>query len=253
VQHEDPRTRNAKGRLIAILLTGGDAHDCPAAERLIRRVKSAKRMLGDKVYDSAELREELDERGTRPAIFVKPGRSKCETLTSGFPKSGKACIFVINQDQTRFLAETSVRPTATPPKAYGRKSPVAPARPRNVISFLTRSVALPFSVQMCRIPVKYLSWRSEMQSVKLVLAAAGVACAGIVATTNLAGAQDYILTASECVAPPPPPLLLRWYITYYPNYFVPNWDPFFRRHVYRYGPIVVCSAIATPPIISSKY
>ena len=92
-----------------------------------------------------------------------------------------------------------------------------------------------------------------MQSVKLVLVAAGVACAGIIATTNLAGAQDYILTASECVPPPPPPLLLRWYITYYPNYFVANWNPFFRRHVYRYGPIVVCSAIATPPIISSKY
>ena len=40
---------DAKGRLIAILLTGGEAHDCPVAERLIRRVKSAKRMLGDKV------------------------------------------------------------------------------------------------------------------------------------------------------------------------------------------------------------
>ena len=63
---------DAKGRLIAILLTGGEAHDCPVAERLIRRVKSAKRMLGDKAYDSAELREELDQRGTRPVI---PNRS----------------------------------------------------------------------------------------------------------------------------------------------------------------------------------
>ena len=59
---------DAKGRLIALLLTGGEAHDCPIAERLIRRVKSAKRMLGDKAYDSAELREELDERGTMPVI-----------------------------------------------------------------------------------------------------------------------------------------------------------------------------------------
>ena len=32
---------DAKGRLIAILLTGGDAHDCPLAERLICRVKLA--------------------------------------------------------------------------------------------------------------------------------------------------------------------------------------------------------------------
>lgn len=63
---------DAKGRLIAILLTGGEAHDCPLAERLIRRVKPPKHMLGDKAYDSAELREELNERGTRPVI---PNRS----------------------------------------------------------------------------------------------------------------------------------------------------------------------------------
>ncbi|MGH6869053.1 MAG: IS5 family transposase, partial [Methylocella sp.] len=63
---------DAKGRLIAILLTGGEAHDCPVAKRLIRRVKPSKRMLGDKAYDSAELREELDERGTKPVI---PNRS----------------------------------------------------------------------------------------------------------------------------------------------------------------------------------
>ena len=63
---------DAKGRLIAILLTGGEAHDCPVAERLIRRVKPPKRMLGDKAYDSAELRDELDERGTKPVI---PNRS----------------------------------------------------------------------------------------------------------------------------------------------------------------------------------
>jgi len=59
---------DAKGRLIAILLTGGEAHDCPVAERLIRRVKPSKCMLGDKAYDSAELREGLDERGTKPVI-----------------------------------------------------------------------------------------------------------------------------------------------------------------------------------------
>ena len=59
---------DVKGRLIAILLTGGEAHDCPVAERLVRRVKPSKRMLGDKAYDSAELRDELDERGTKPVI-----------------------------------------------------------------------------------------------------------------------------------------------------------------------------------------
>jgi transposase len=49
-------------------LTGGEAHDCPVAERLIRRVKSSKRMLGDKAYDSAELREQLSQRGTKAVI-----------------------------------------------------------------------------------------------------------------------------------------------------------------------------------------
>src|SRR5215472_12509515 len=63
---------DAKGRLIAILLTGGEAHDCPVAERLIRRVNPPERMLGDKAYDSTELREELDEHGTKPVI---PNRS----------------------------------------------------------------------------------------------------------------------------------------------------------------------------------
>ena len=63
---------DAKGRLIAILLTGGEAHDCPVAGRLIRRARPSKHMLGDKAYDSAELRDELDERGTRPVI---PNRS----------------------------------------------------------------------------------------------------------------------------------------------------------------------------------
>jgi hypothetical protein len=54
---------DTKGRLIAILVTGGvgEAHDCPVAERLIRRVKSPERLLGDRAYDSAELREELED------------------------------------------------------------------------------------------------------------------------------------------------------------------------------------------------
>jgi transposase len=59
---------DAKGRLIAILLTGGEAHDCPVAERLIRRVDPPKCMLGDKAYDSAELREKLDEHRAKPVI-----------------------------------------------------------------------------------------------------------------------------------------------------------------------------------------
>jgi len=67
---------DAKGRLIAILLTRGEAHDYPVAERLIRRVTPSKRMLGDKVYDSAELREELNERGTKPVMPNRCNRKR---------------------------------------------------------------------------------------------------------------------------------------------------------------------------------
>jgi transposase len=67
---------DAKGRLIAILLTGGQAHDCPAAQRLINRVEPAERMLGDKAYDSSELRDELDQRGTKSVIPNRTSR-KC--------------------------------------------------------------------------------------------------------------------------------------------------------------------------------
>ena len=63
---------DAKGRLLAILLSGGEAHDCPVAGHLVRKVKPSKHMLGDKAYDSAELRGELQERGTKPVI---PNRS----------------------------------------------------------------------------------------------------------------------------------------------------------------------------------
>jgi transposase len=48
----------------------GGKRSSPAARCCV--VKPAKRMLGDKAYDSAELREELDEQGTKPVI---PNRS----------------------------------------------------------------------------------------------------------------------------------------------------------------------------------
>src|ERR1044072_4921696 len=51
---------DAKGRLIAILLTGGEAHDFPLAKRLIRRVSPPEHLLGDMAYDGDELRDELD-------------------------------------------------------------------------------------------------------------------------------------------------------------------------------------------------
>jgi putative transposase len=56
----------------AILLSGGEVHDCPPAPRLIRRTKKARKLLGDKAYDSADLRRWLKRRGTRAVV---PNRS----------------------------------------------------------------------------------------------------------------------------------------------------------------------------------
>ena len=63
---------DAKGRLLSMTLTDGAAHDCPAAQPLIDQTKPAKKLLGDKAYDSAELRRWLKRRGTRVVI---PNRS----------------------------------------------------------------------------------------------------------------------------------------------------------------------------------
>jgi len=67
---------DAKGRLLCILLTGGEAHDCPPAKRLIRRTKAAKKLLGDKAYDSADLRQWLNQRRTKPVVPNKCNRKQ---------------------------------------------------------------------------------------------------------------------------------------------------------------------------------
>ena len=67
---------DAKGRLLSILLTGGQAHDCPPAKRLIRRTRPAKKLLGDRAYDSADLRCWLSERGTKPVVPNKCNRKQ---------------------------------------------------------------------------------------------------------------------------------------------------------------------------------
>ena len=67
---------DAKGRFLSVLLTGGQAHDCPPAQRLIRRTKEARKMLGDRAYDSAELRQWLSERGTKRVVPNKSNRKQ---------------------------------------------------------------------------------------------------------------------------------------------------------------------------------
>ena len=58
------------------MLTGGQAHDCPPAQRLIRRVKAAAKLLGDKAYDSAPLRQWLKDRGTKAVVPNKSNRKQ---------------------------------------------------------------------------------------------------------------------------------------------------------------------------------
>ena len=63
---------DAKGRLIAILLTGGEAHDCPVAERLIRRVKPPSGCSATRPTTAPNCATNWIERGTKPVI---PNRS----------------------------------------------------------------------------------------------------------------------------------------------------------------------------------
>jgi hypothetical protein len=89
-----------------------------------------------------------------------------------------------------------------------------------------------------------------MLGLKPLLAA--VILMGVVATANVAEARhyrhlssDYVASEASCASPPPPAMYI------YPS---ANWEPFFRRHVYRYGPLVVCEpSIATTNVISVRY
>jgi IS5 family transposase len=71
-QSENIAIADAKGRLLSLLLTDGAAHDCPTAQPLVSMSRVAKRLLGDKAYDRAELRQWLRDRGTSSVI---PNRS----------------------------------------------------------------------------------------------------------------------------------------------------------------------------------
>src|SRR3979411_1560176 len=67
---------DAKGRLLSFVLTGGEAHDCPIGAELIEESKPAEVLLADKGYDSAELRQQLKDRGTKAVIPNRSNRKK---------------------------------------------------------------------------------------------------------------------------------------------------------------------------------
>lgn len=49
-------------------------HDCTVAKRCIKALAASTELVGDKGYDSKELREWLEERGTRPVIPPRRNR-----------------------------------------------------------------------------------------------------------------------------------------------------------------------------------
>ena len=59
---------------MAFLLTPGNAHDLPAARRLLGTVALPARLLGDAAYDAASLRDWLAESGTEAIIPPNPTR-----------------------------------------------------------------------------------------------------------------------------------------------------------------------------------
>lgn len=67
---------DAKGRLLNILRTGGEAHNCLAGTALVEATKPVKTLLGDKAYDSAELRGLVNTRGTKAVIPNRRNRKK---------------------------------------------------------------------------------------------------------------------------------------------------------------------------------
>ena len=92
-----------------------------------------------------------------------------------------------------------------------------------------------------------------MQRFRRVFAAVvAVAASAGVSSGAEAGHYRYseVIPAAACGPVPPP---ARLYI-----YPAANWEPFFRRHFYRYGPLVACdlsvvgASVATP-VVSVRY
>jgi len=118
---------DAKGRLLSLLLSGGQAHDCPPAQRLIRRTKPAKKLLGDTAYDSAELRQWLQDRGTKPVVPNRSNRKKPFSFDSKAYKQrhlienafGRPRTSDVSSPDTTSWPETSSPPPASLLLSYG--------------------------------------------------------------------------------------------------------------------------------------
>jgi hypothetical protein len=102
-----------------------------------------------------------------------------------------------------------------------------------------------------------------MQYLKLILTASVVLATTAVATMNSAEARryrhvaeydDYLVSEASCSIGPPPLTFLYPWPPIRLHFPVANWEPFFRRHVYRYGPILTCApSIETTSAVSVRY
>lgn len=92
-----------------------------------------------------------------------------------------------------------------------------------------------------------------MKSIKLILTASLVVGTTAVAMNSAEARRirhvvtynDYVVSGGACSVPAPRPTYI---------YPAANWEPFFRRHVYRYGPILICEpSFQTTNLVSVRY
>ncbi len=65
---------DARGLPLELLLTPGQAADCPAAARLLGRLRPGAILLADKAYDADWLRRQIEQTGAAPNIPFKSNR-----------------------------------------------------------------------------------------------------------------------------------------------------------------------------------
>ena len=117
---------DAKGRLLSILLTGGEAHDCPPAQRLIRRTRAAKKLLGDQSLRQRGAARLAPGRGTSPssqqiepqAPSASTSRPTNRAIASRTPSAGSKTS-AGSPPATTGWPETTSPPSASSLLSYG--------------------------------------------------------------------------------------------------------------------------------------
>jgi len=126
------------------------------------------------------------------------------------------------------------------------------ARLRSIYAFLPLNICS--KIEFEEFPMQNLN---SILTISVMLAAAAAASIGSAeARPYRYVAGDYAVSDGGCITPLAPNTYLwaNWfYSSAYRIYPAADWEPFFRRHVYRYGPIVCASSIATANVISVRY